>query len=165
MSSGPPLEETRGEYTVSTDPARLDAGAVHAYLSVESYWAKGIPLETVRRSLEGSLCFGLYHGAEQVGLARVISDHATYAYLCDVYVLPAHRGRGLSRWMMECVLRHPRLQGLRRFNLATHDAHGLYRQFGFQPLAHPGRHMERVRRDVYLVAGAPLAETAATETD
>lgn len=135
-------------FLVSTDPARLDLEAVHAFLS-RSYWAQGIPRETVARSLSHSLCFGLYHGAQQIGLARVISDFTTYGYLCDVYILESHRGKGLATWLVECVLRHPDLQGLRRFNLVTRDAHGLYRKFGFVEPAHPGRYMELLRPNVY----------------
>jgi GNAT superfamily N-acetyltransferase len=144
----PPIEVRREDYVISTNPARLDAQAIHAYLT-SSYWARGIPLATVEKSLRGSLCFGLYHGAEQVGLARVISDFATYAYLCDVYIVESHRGAGLGKWLMETVVSHPALQGLRRFTLATRDAHGLYRQFGFLPLAEPDRHMEISVPDIY----------------
>ncbi len=135
------VEAERGEYRISTDPARLDAVAVQAYLT-RSYWAQGIPLETVERALRNSLCLGLYHREAQVGLARVISDYATFAYLCDVYVLEDYRGKGLGKWLMM----HPQLQNLRRFSLATRDAHDLYRRFGFQPLARPERVME-IRND------------------
>jgi GNAT superfamily N-acetyltransferase len=142
------LHVERGEYVVSTDPAKLDVSAIHAFLS-RSYWATGIPVETVARSLDGSLCFGLYHQGRQVGLARVITDGATFAYLCDVYILEKHRGRGLGRWLMETVMTHPALQGLRRWSLVTRDAHGLYAGLGFQPLQAPERHMEIHRTDVY----------------
>ncbi len=135
------VEAERGEYRISTDPARLDAVAVQAYLT-RSYWAQGIPLETVERALRNSLCLGLYHREAQVGLARVISDYATFAYLCDVYVLEDYRGKGLGKWLMM----HPQLQNLRRFSLATRDAHDLYRRFGFRPLARPERVME-IRND------------------
>ena len=143
------LEETRDEYTVSADPARLDLVAVHAYLA-RSYWAEGIPVETVRRAVAGSLCFGLYHGPEQVGFARVVTDRATFAYLCDVYVLEEYRGRGLARWLMAYVLAHPDLQGLRRFVLVTKDAHDLYRPFGFVAPANPGGYLEVARPGMYL---------------
>jgi GNAT superfamily N-acetyltransferase len=106
-------------------------------------------MEVLTRAVAGSLCFGLYHGAEQVGFARVITDRATFAYLCDVYILEAHRGRGLGRWLMELVVAHPALQGLRRFVLVTRDAHRLYERFGFQPLARPEGYMEIYRPDVY----------------
>ena len=142
------MEEHRGEFVLTTDVARLDVAAVHAYLTT-SYWAEGIPLETLERSLKGSICFGLLHGARQVGFARIISDGATFAYLADVYVLEEFRGQGLSKWMMECMKKHPDLQGLRRWMLATRDAHGLYRQYGFQPLAKPERFMEILGPDVY----------------
>jgi GNAT superfamily N-acetyltransferase len=138
----------RAGYAISTDPARLDVDVIHAFLS-RSYWAQGIPRERVERSLRGSLCFGLYHGSQQVGFARVISDCATFGYLADVFVLEAHRGRGLSKWLLECVLAHPELQGFRRFLLATLDAHGLYERYGFRPLAQPERYMEIVRPEVY----------------
>ena len=139
-------------FTVSTDPARLDVDAVHATLS-QTYWAEGIPRDVVERSLRGSLCFGLYaleeEGERQVGFARVITDAATFAYLCDVYVLPEVRGRGLGKLLMRAVFEHPDLQGLRRFNLVTRDAHELYRQFGFAEIKNPDRHMEIVRPDLY----------------
>ena len=143
-------------YVLSDDPARLDFDAVHAYLR-RSYWAKNIPLEIVRRALQASLCIGLYapDGA-QVGLCRLISDYTTFCYVSDVYVLEAHRGRGLSKAMMRAALEHPRLQGLRRWSLVTHDAHGLYEQFGFRSVAHPERHMERLDPDLYL-RGTPSA--------
>ena len=137
------MDWRRDGYTISTDPARLQPEAVHAFLS-GSYWARGRSLETVRRSLEHALCFGLYDASgAQVGLARVITDRATFAYLCDVYVLEAHAGRGLGTWLMAVVRDHPELQGLRRWLLATRDAHGLYRRFGFGPLVAPERWMER----------------------
>ncbi len=140
--------QRRDTFTVSSDPACFDLDAIHAYLST-SYWAKGIPIETVERSIRNSLCFGLFDGTEQIGFARVITDHATYAYLADVYVLEAYRGRGLAVWMMECVCAHPDLQGLRRFALATRDAHELYRRFGFTELADPTKHMEIFRPAIY----------------
>jgi len=145
---------TRGPYELSTDPARLDLQAVHAYLT-RSYWSPGIPREAVERAAANSLCFGLYHAAEgQVGFARVVTDRATFAYLCDVYVLEGHRGQGLSKWLMTTVAGHPDLQGLRRFMLGTKDAHGLYVQYGFTPLANPARMMEILRPEVYRQARA-----------
>ena len=149
-----PVEEERDGYTVSTDPARLDLDAMHAFLT-RCYWSPGIPREVVARAAAGSLCFGLYHGAEQVGLARMITDGATFAYLCDVYVLEAHRGAGRGRWLMECVLRHPQLQGLRRMALVTRDAHGLYAPFGFAPLARPAGWMEKHVPSAYAAAPGP----------
>jgi ribosomal protein S18 acetylase RimI-like enzyme len=133
---------------VSTDPARLDVDAVHAFLT-RSYWAAGIPREVVERSLRNSLCFGLYEGGKQVGLARVITDHATFAYLCDVYVLESHRGRGLGRWLMSCVMAHPEMEGLRRINLVTRDAHALYRPFGFVTPPQPENYLELRKPDIY----------------
>jgi len=131
----------RGDYTIVTDPQRLDITAIHAYLS-QSYWSPGIPLQVVERAVANSLSFGLFHGRKQVGLARVVTDKATFAYLADVYVLDGHRGQGLSKWLIESVLAHEELQGLRRFLLATRDAHGLYQRFGFKALANPSRMME-----------------------
>jgi GNAT superfamily N-acetyltransferase len=143
-----PFERRRGAFTVSTDPARLDLDVVHGYLA-RSYWAEGVPREVVARSIEGALCFGLYDGPAQAGFARVITDGATYAYLADVFVLEPFRGQGLGVWMMECVMAHPALQGLRRWSLVTRDAHELYRRFGFTALAAPERYMEMVDPDVY----------------
>lgn len=138
----------RGEYTISTDRKRLDVAAVHAFLS-QSHWSPGIPLTVVEHAIDHSLCFGMFHRAQQVGFARVVTDKATFAYLADVYVLDAHRGQGLSKWLMEVILAHRDLQGLRRFMLATRDAHGLYRQFGFAPLGNPSVMMEILKPDVY----------------
>lgn len=142
------IEEQRGPFSISTEPARLDVDAIHAFLS-NSYWAAGIPRSVVERSIAGSLCFGVYNGAQQVGFARIITDQATFAYLADVYVLQEHRGRGLGRWLMELIMAHPAVQGLRRFSLVTRDAHGLYSQFGFRSLQSPENHMEIRRTDVY----------------
>lgn len=128
-------------YEVTSDHSRLDVKAIHAYLT-QSYWAKGIPLVTVERAVMNSVCFGVLHSSGQVGFARVITDKTTFAYLADVYVLEHHRGKGLSRRLMEAVKGHPDLQGLRRILLATRDAHGLYEKFGFKPLGAPERMME-----------------------
>ena len=142
------MEWQRGEYVVSTDPVRIDIESVHRFLSDEAYWSPGVPLDVVRRAIAGSIVFGLYRGSEQVGLARVVTDRATFAWLCDVYVLKEHRGHGLGKWLMECVKAHPDLQGLRRWMLATRDAHGLYAQFGYEPVD-PERFMEIRDPDVY----------------
>jgi GNAT superfamily N-acetyltransferase len=157
------VDSRRGEFLVSTDQARLDLDVIHGFLS-NCYWAKGIPRKTVARSIEHSLCFGIYDesgskfpglanaarpGAPQVGFARVVSDFATVAYLGDVFVLEAYRGRGLSKFLMECITQHPALQGLRRWILLTRDAHGLYKKFGFTPLKSAERYMELHRPDVY----------------
>jgi len=143
------VEHRRGESLISTDPARLNLDVIHGFLT-NCYWAKGIPREVVARSIEHSLCFGVYDGSgAQVGFARVVSDFATVAYLGDVFVLESHRGRGLSKWMMECVVQHPALQNLRRWILLTRDAHGLYAQFGFTPLKSPERYMELHRPEAY----------------
>jgi len=144
-------------YLISTDPGLLDVDAVHAFLT-RSYWSEGIPRGVVARALANSMCFGLYHEEGtgprvQAGLARVVTDRATYAYLCDVYVLEGHRGRGLGKRLMRAVLSHPDLQGLRRLGLFTRDAHGLYGAFGFSALSHPERAMERRNPDVYRVSG------------
>jgi GNAT superfamily N-acetyltransferase len=151
------LEWRRDRFLISTDAGLVDIDAVHRFLSEESYWSKGIPVEVVRRGLANSMVFGVYDtsvarvgGAPvQIGLARVITDRATFAYVADVFILPAWRGRGLSKWLMEVIVGHPELQGLRRWMLLTQDAHGLYEQFGFTGAANPGRVMERVDPEVY----------------
>ena len=138
----------RDTFTVTCDPAKLDRVVIARFLA-SSYWAKGIPAVTVDRSLESSLCFAVLDGERQIGFARVISDRATIAYLGDVFILPEYRGRGLAKWLMECIVSHPDLQGLRRWILATRDAHGLYERFGFTPLKKPEVFMERHDPDVY----------------
>jgi len=135
-------------YEITSDKARLDIDAIHGFLS-QSYWCAGIPRAVVERAIANSVCFGAFHEGRQVAFARVVTDKATFAYLADVYVLPEHRGRGLSRRLMEHLIGHPELQGLRRMLLATRDAHGLYAKFGFTPLAAPQRLMELHRPDVY----------------
>ena len=135
-------------HVVSTDRARMDLDRVHRWIAAQ-YWAPAIERGVFLRSLERALCFGLFEWDRQVGFARVITDGATFAYLADVFVLPSHRGRGLARWLMECVRAHPELQGLRRFLLFTRDAHGLYARFGFEPLAQPEYAMCVYRPDVY----------------
>ena len=146
------LEYRKDEFTVSTDPALIELAVVHGFLS-ECYWAKGIPRDVVARSIENSLCFGLYAKDKQIGFARVISDYATYAYIGDVFVLDSFRGHGLGKWLMECVMQHSRLQGLRRWSLVTRDAHGLYSKLGFEPLKKPENYMELHRPEVYQKAG------------
>jgi GNAT superfamily N-acetyltransferase len=143
------MDWQKDEFTISTDPSRLDIPYIHSYLSERSYWAQGIPVETVNASIRGSLCFGVYEGVRQLGFARIVSDKATFAYLADVFIDEAYRGRGLSKWMMEIIIAHPELQGLRRWMLGTHDAHGLYTQFGFQQLDQPERVMHRIFPDIY----------------
>lgn len=128
-------------YRISSDVAEMDVDAVHAFLR-RSYWAPGVSREVIERSLQGALCFGLFKDGAQVGLARVITDRATFAYLSDVYVLEEHRGQGLALWLVQVILAHPDLQGLRRFMLATKDAHGLYQKLGFAPLARPEMFLE-----------------------
>jgi N-acetylglutamate synthase-like GNAT family acetyltransferase len=136
-------------YDISTDPSRLDVALIHRWLSEQSYWAKGVPRELVERSIANALNFAAFHETEgQVAYARVITDKATFAYLADVFVLEAHRGRGVSKRLMQTVVDHPELQGLRRWLLATRDAHALYAQFGFKPVV-AERLMERVDSDIY----------------
>jgi GNAT superfamily N-acetyltransferase len=142
----------RGEFEISTDPARIDVGMVHEFLT-NCYWAKGIPAETVRRSIENSTCFGVYLCKQQAGFARVVSDLATFAYLADVFILPPFRGRGLSKWLLECILAHPDLQGMRRWMLATRDAHALYARYGFTAVKAPERWMELHYPDIYAKTG------------
>lgn len=137
------------EYQFSTDKSLLDITMIHQFLSQESYWAKNIPLSIVTRAIENSLCFGVYQGSKQVGFARVISDFATVAYLGDVFILPDHRGKNLSKQLMETINNHPDLQGLRRWILLTADAHELYRQFGWTDLADSTRYMEKHTRNIY----------------
>lgn len=135
-------KQSQGSYSVSTDQSRLDLETVHGFLK-DSYWAREVPKAVVERSVENSLCFGLYWGDEQVGFARVVTDRATFAYLADVFVVERHRGQGLGKWLMEVVLSHPELQGLRRWMLATADAHELYRRCGFTGLGKPDIFMEK----------------------
>ena len=149
LYSGFVMEWHKGDYVISTDRDLIDVEEVHRYLSVESYWATGIPLDVFIRSIEHALCFGLYKGDRQAGFARVITDYATFGYLADVFVLQPHRGQGLSKWMMSVIRDHPDLQGFRRWMLATRDAHGLYAQFGFTPLSASDRLMEALKKDVY----------------
>ena len=141
-------ELSRGGYVVTTDPSRLDIDYIHAFLT-RSYWARGIPRDVVARAIENSLNFGLFEGARQVGFARAITDRAWYAYIADVFVDEAHRGKGLGKLIMEAVTSHPELQNLRRMMLGTADAHGLYRQFGFTDVDKPERWMERGDPAVY----------------
>lgn len=143
------MELRHGVYLISDDPARLDVAAIHGFLS-QSYWSPHIPRDTVRRALANSLNVGAYAaGGAQVGLVRVISDFATYAYLCDVYVLAEHRRHGLARAMMTLTVGHPKLQGLRSWNLRTRDAHPLYARFGFKRVDNPETYMVRRNPDVY----------------
>lgn len=135
-------------YEITTDPARFDVTAIHAFLT-QSYWSPGVPRSTIERAIANSLCFGAFWQGQQVGFARMVTDKATFAYLCDVYVLEEHRGQGLAQELMSHIVRHPDLQGLRRMMLATRDAHGLYAKYGFTPLAAPDRMMELHRPNVY----------------
>ena len=142
-------EWRQGEYTISDDRSRIDDDRVTAMIGA-TYWAKDIPRETMVRALDNSLVFGIYHDEDgQVGLARVITDRATYAYLCDVLIFDGYRGRGLGVWLVETIAAHPDLQGLRRWSLATRDAHGLYEKIGFTPVAFPNSYMERSFPNLY----------------
>ena len=132
-------------YTISADKALIDFEAVYQYLNGESYWAKGIPAERLEKAISNSICFGVYKDALQAGFARVVTDQATFAYICDVFILPGYRGNGLSKWLMQTIVEHPELQGLRRWSLATADAHGLYSQFGFTSLNKPENWMEKFK--------------------
>lgn len=145
MSTQPSTDE----YEISTDTQRLDVEMIHHFLAEESYWSLGIPRATVERAIQNSLCFGAYHQNEQVGFARVVTDRSTFALLADVFVLKDHRGKGLSKRLMQCVVEHEDLQGLRRWLLLTSDAHGLYKQYGFKELGNPARFMEILRADIY----------------
>ncbi len=151
----------RGEHTISTDPARLDIGVIHRFLSTESYWARGRSVEKVQRSIEHSLPFGLYRSERQVGFARVVTDRTTFAWIADVFVLDSERGRGLAKWLVKVILAHPELQNLRRWILATRDAHELYRKYGFTEFKHPEAFMEIVDSQ----AQATLDRNAETASD
>jgi GNAT superfamily N-acetyltransferase len=131
----------REQYAVSDDQARLDMSMIHGFLT-NCYWAKGISVEAVKRTVEHSISMGVYENDVQVGFGRAITDRTTFAYLADLFILQEHQGRGLASWLVECFLQHPELQGLRRWLLATVDAHGLYERSGFRPLQEPGRFME-----------------------
>jgi GNAT superfamily N-acetyltransferase len=140
------IEHRRGQYLISTDKSKLDLEVIHTFLSTESYWAQGRPMEVVRASIDGSLCFGVYDGERQVGFARVVTDGATFAWVCDVFVVQAYRGRGLSKWLVESVVAGLDQAGVRRILLATRDAHELYRRYGgFEGLQAPDRWLERRR--------------------
>ena len=139
-------EYSKADFVISTNPARLDLEVIFGYLS-SSYWAANRPKEVVARSLKHSLCFGVYEGERQVGFTRIITDYATYAYLCDVFVLEEYRGKGLGKWLISVVTEHPELQGLRRWSLATRDAHGLYSKVGFTELKAPERWMEKFQAE------------------
>ncbi|MBL7930902.1 MAG: GNAT family N-acetyltransferase [Bacteroidia bacterium] len=135
-------EKTIGDYLFSVDKQKLQLDAIHHYLSVESYWAQNIPIELVKKTIEGSVCFGVFHNGKQIGFARVITDHASFGYLADVYILEQHRKQGLSKELMKFIMTYPDFEKFRRFMLATRDAHGLYKQFGFRSLNEPDRFME-----------------------
>ncbi|MGH7133214.1 MAG: GNAT family N-acetyltransferase [Phycisphaerales bacterium] len=143
----------RDDLFISDDPALVDLDVVHGFLTT-SYWSPGIPREIVRRAIEHSMVFGVYTDTPprpvQIGFARVITDRATFAYLADVFILEPHRGRGLSKWLMETILAHPHLRGLRRISLMTRDAQGLYTRFGFRPIPDPSRYMEIAVPNIYL---------------
>jgi GNAT superfamily N-acetyltransferase len=140
----------RGPYFLSTEPSLLDVSLIHQFLSEQSYWAPGIPRSVVERSIQNSLCFGLFDESQQIGFARVVTDRATFAWLGDVFVIDAFRGQGLGKWMVGALLKHPDLQGLRRILLGTRDAHSLYARFGFTALAEPSRFLEIHRPNLYL---------------
>ena len=136
-------------FLISTARSRLDLDAIHDFLSKESYWAQNRTRTQTQKAIDNSICFGVYYGDRQVGFARVVSDQATFAYVGDVYIIEEFRGKGLSKWLMQVIVEHPDLQGLRRWVLATRDAHGLYKQFEFDELRHPTRWMERTAPDAY----------------
>lgn len=142
------IDYTRNGFVISTDKSRIDVATVHAFMQ-DSYWAADRSMSALRVAIENSLCFGIYLGREQIGFARVVSDHATFAWLCDVYIARSYRGQGLSKWLMECILAHPDLQDLRRWLLATKDSHGLYEHFGFHAPHKPERLMERFDPAIY----------------
>lgn len=144
------------DFCISTEKEKLDIDSIHEFLSKKAYWSLNIPKEVVVRAIEHSLCFGVYHNQTQLGFARIISDFSTIAYLGDVYILEAYRGKGLSKWLVETIMAHPKLQGLRRWILLTGDAHGLYRQFGWTDIADPSKWMELHNKNVYSPPGRTL---------
>ena len=141
-------EYKKDQYTISTDKTKLQFDVIHGFLST-SYWSPNVPMEIVKRAAKNSMTFGIYKDEKQVGYARIISDCATFAYLADVFVLESERGKGISKWLMECITQLPDLQKLRRWMLATRDAHGLYTQFGFTPLDNPEAMMQIARPNIY----------------
>jgi GNAT superfamily N-acetyltransferase len=143
------MKVRKAEYEIDTDKRRLDIAAIHRFLTTEAYWAKNRSLEQTLTAIENSLCFGVYKGREQVGFARIITDKATFAYVGDVFITKQHRGKGISKWLMQIIVDQPDLQGLRRWLLATRDAHELYQKFGFAGLVHSERWMERPASDAY----------------
>lgn len=139
---------TKGNYVISSDKKKLDISVIHGFLST-SYWSEDIPLDIVQKGISNSLCFGVYNGNKQVGFARVISDYSTFAYLADVFIITEERGKGLSKWLMDCILKHQQLQGLRNFCLLTRDAHSLYDKYGFKSLLNPQNFMSKKEDDFY----------------
>ncbi|MXV50679.1 GNAT family N-acetyltransferase [Pedobacter sp. HMF7647] len=148
--------------SISTDKNLLDLDLIYDFIGRQSYWAQNIPFETLKRSIDNSLCFGVYDNGSQIGFARVISDNATFAYLADVFIVPEYRGRGLSKMLVSYIISYSELQGLRRWLLATADAHGLYKQFGFTELSQPDNIMEIKNADVY--KNAEVGDSAANGT-
>lgn len=144
------FEEKKDSYLLSTDKSKLDINLIHDFLCNKSYWAKGIPLDTVKNSIDNSECFGVYFDKKQVGFARIITDKSTFGYIGDVFVTEEHRGKGLSMWVMENIMKHPELQGFRRWIILTRDAHELYDKFGFTPVKRPQNYMENHVPDIYL---------------
>jgi GNAT superfamily N-acetyltransferase len=138
------MEWQREQYTISTDKSKLDVGMIHHFLYTTAYWAVGRPMSVVRKTIENSLCFGVYDDNTQVGFARLVTDYATFGWMCDVFILPSHRGRGLGKWLVECVVAHPDVKGLRRILLSSRDAHDLYEKYGgFHSLHYPVNWMEK----------------------
>lgn len=138
------MEWHKEQYSINTDKSRLDVGMIHHFLYTTAYWAVGRPMNIVRKSIENSLCFGLFDGDEQVGFCRVVTDYATFGWMCDVFILPSHRGRGLGKWLVECVVSHPDVKELRRLLLSSRDAHSLYEKYGdFHSLHYPANWMEK----------------------
>jgi GNAT superfamily N-acetyltransferase len=154
------MDWQKENFIISDEKEKLDAEYIHDYLSTKSYWAENIPLETVKRSIDGSICFGMYENEKQIGFARVVTDKATFGYLADVFIDENYRAQGLSKWMMEIIMAYPELQGLRRWMLGTRDAHSLYEKFGFEPLENPKRIMHIYNADVYNKASGEYRVTS-----
>ena len=158
------MEWQREQYSISTDKEKLDVSMIHHYLYTTAYWAVGRPMKIVRKSIENSICFGLYDGEKQVGFARIVTDFATVGWMCDVFILPSYQGNGLGKWLVECIVDHPDVKSLRRILLNTRDAHELYIKYaGFRTLLKSESWLERFN-DSPLRDIKPLVQTKPTQT-
>ena len=155
------MEWQRDQYSISTDKTKLDVGMIHHFLYTTAYWAVGRPMSIVRKSIENSLCFGLYDGETQVGFARIVTDYATFGWMCDVFILTSHRGRGLGKWLVACITDHPDVKGLRRILLSSRDAREFYENYGgFRPLLYPANWMEKFTETPFRHPEQPVSTEA-----